>query len=90
MPSDRLIGDLNKGWLVTQATLVLEHGGGGSLVPRNKFILYLINYCNKTMRNGQPISSDPIVQDILVQLYMEYQVSRLWGLRNFVIRGEFL
>jgi 3-oxocholest-4-en-26-oyl-CoA dehydrogenase alpha subunit len=84
-PADRLIGELNKGWLVTQATLVLEHGGGGSLVPRNKFILDLINYCKKTMRNGQPISSDPMVQDILVQLYMEYQVSRLWGLRNFAM-----
>jgi alkylation response protein AidB-like acyl-CoA dehydrogenase len=84
-PADRLIGEENKGWLVTQATLALEHGGGGALVPRNTLSLKLINYCKKQRRNGKPISSNPIIQDILVQLYIEYQVGRLWGLRNYAM-----
>jgi len=84
-PADCLIGEANKGWLVTQATLALEHGGGGVLVPRDTLILKLIDYCRRTRRNGQPISKDPGIQDLLVQLYMEYQVGRLWGLRNFAM-----
>ena len=84
-PADCLIGEENKGWLVTQATLAAEHGGGGAVVPRNTLVLRFIDYCKKTQLNGQPISKDPRVQDILVQLYTEYQVGRLWGLRNFAM-----
>src|SRR3990172_467361 len=84
-PADRLIGVENKGWLVTQATLALEHGGGGAVVPRNRRVLHIIDYCKKTLRNGQPISRDPRIRDILVQLYIEYQVGRLWGMRNFAM-----
>jgi len=84
-PADCLIGEENKGWLVTQATLALEHGGGGALIPGNTLALKVIDYCKKTRRNGKPISKDPIIQDILVQFYIEYQVGRLWGLRNFAM-----
>ena len=84
-PADCLIGEENKGWLVTQATLAAEHGGGGAVVPRDRRILHIIDYCKKTLRNGRPISNDPMVQDILVQLYIGYHVERLWGLRNFAM-----
>lgn len=84
-PADCLIGELNKGWMVMQATLALEHGGGGALIPRGRFMPELINYCKKTLRNGQPISKDPIIQDTLVQLYIESNVARLWGLRNYAM-----
>lgn len=85
-PADRLIGEENKGWLVTQATLAAEHGGGGVVAPRlSSLTLRFIDYCKETKRNGQPISRDPRIQDILVKLYIEDQVSRLWGLRNFAM-----
>jgi hypothetical protein len=84
-PADCLIGQENKGWMVMQATLALEHGGGGALVPRNTFVWDFLNYCKKTMRNGQPISRDPVIQDLLVQLYIESNVQRLWGLRNYAM-----
>lgn len=85
-PADRLIGEENKGWLVTQATLAAEHGGGGVVIPhRSSLTLRFIDYCKNTLRNGKPISKDPRVQDILVQLYIEDRVTRLWGLRNFAM-----
>lgn len=85
-PADCLIGEENKGWLVTQATLAAEHGGGGVIASRrSSLVLRFIDYCKKTQRNGQPISKAPGVQDILVQLYIEDRVSRLWGLRNFAM-----
>jgi len=85
-PADRLIGEENKGWLVTQATLAAEHGGGGVVATRlSSLTLRFIDYCKETKRNGQPISRDLMVQDLLVKLYIEDQVSRLWGLRNFAM-----
>jgi len=85
-PVDCLIGEENKGWLVTQATLAAEHGGGGVVIARGSSLtLRVIDYCKNTLRNGKPISKDPRVQDILVQLYIEDKVSRLWGLRNFAM-----
>ncbi len=84
--ADCLIGEENKGWLVTQATLAAEHGGGGVIVTRGSSLTTrVIDYCKKTLRNGKPISKDPVVQDTLVQLYIEDKVSRLWGVRNFAM-----
>jgi alkylation response protein AidB-like acyl-CoA dehydrogenase len=82
-PAERLIGGKNKGWQVSQATLGVERGGEGSAVPRSTFIDRLIDYCKKTQRKGKPLSSDPVLQDLLIELYIEDNVSRLWGLRNF-------
>jgi alkylation response protein AidB-like acyl-CoA dehydrogenase len=84
-PADHLVGIENKGWLVTQSTLDAEHGGGGAVVPRSTLILRIIEHCKTIMRNGRPISSDPLIKDQLVKLYSEYQVGRLWGLRNFAM-----
>ena len=78
-PADCLIGEENKGWLVSQATLAAEHGGGGAVVPRDKLILHLIDYCKTAKRRGKLIKDDPRYRDLLIQLYIEYQVGRLWG-----------
>ncbi|MBI4296217.1 MAG: acyl-CoA dehydrogenase family protein [Chloroflexi bacterium] len=84
-PADRRIGQEGKGWQVAQATLAVERGGAGSVAPRNTFILKIVDYCKNTMRNGQPLSQDPFIQDLLVELYIEYHVGRLWGLRNYAM-----
>jgi alkylation response protein AidB-like acyl-CoA dehydrogenase len=85
-PAECLIGEENKGWLVTQATLAVEHGGRGVIVAReDSLTIRFIEYCKQTLRNGKPISKDPLVRDTLVQLYIEDKVARLWGLRNFAM-----
>ena len=82
-PVDCLIGKETDGWQVREATLFAEHGGLGVVAPvKETVITMLIDYCKKTLRNGQPISRDPFIQDVLVSLYTEDQVNRLWGLRN--------
>ena len=58
-PADCLIGEENKGWLVTQATLALEHGGGGALVPRNTLALKVIDYCKKTAAQWPTLKQRP-------------------------------
>jgi alkylation response protein AidB-like acyl-CoA dehydrogenase len=82
-PADRLIGDKTMGWQVSQATLGVERGGEGAAVPRSLFVKKIIDHCKITTRNGQPLSQDPVIRDLLVKLYIEYNVQRVWGLRNF-------
>ncbi len=84
-PADRLIGVRGKGWQVSQATLGVERGGEGSVIPRSWLVLKIIDYCKKTTRNGRPLSEDPAIKDLLIELYIEYNVGRLWGLRNYAM-----
>ena len=84
-PADRLIGAPGKGWQVSQATLSVERGGEGMVVSRTSFIDKVIDYCKKNKRNGRPISSDPAIQDMLVEMHIEHSISRLWGLRNYAM-----
>jgi alkylation response protein AidB-like acyl-CoA dehydrogenase len=83
-PADRLIGARGKGWQVSQATLSVERGGEGMVVSRTSFISKIIDYCKKNNRNGQPLSCDPAIQDMLVEMYIEH-VSPAWGLRNYAM-----
>jgi alkylation response protein AidB-like acyl-CoA dehydrogenase len=82
-PANRLIGDKTMGWQVSQATLGVERGGEGAAVPRSLFVKKIIDHCKITTHNGQPLSQDPVIRDLLVKLYIEYNVQRVWGLRNF-------
>jgi alkylation response protein AidB-like acyl-CoA dehydrogenase len=84
-PADRLIGAKTQGWQVSQATLGVERGGEGAAIPWNSFMLRLVDYCKNTTHNGQPLSKDPLIQDLLVEIYTEYHLERLWGLRAFAM-----
>jgi alkylation response protein AidB-like acyl-CoA dehydrogenase len=84
-PADCLVGEEGEGWQVVTGTLAAEHGGGGALIPRNTWVLRIIDYCKNTKRNGKPLSKDPRIKELLVSLYTEYQVGKLWGLRNFAM-----
>lgn len=82
VPATNLIGGENNGWRVASTHLELEHGGGGA-IRRNTLIERLINYCKETKRNGQPISKDPDVRSHIVEAFIESEISRLLGQRNY-------
>ncbi len=86
VPASCRIGPENEGWRVANSTLEVEHGGGGSLVGRDRYLRKLIDYCKTTMRNGKPLSKDERVQQILADLYIKAEVGRLWGARNYWMR----
>ncbi|MFC1965892.1 acyl-CoA dehydrogenase family protein [Chloroflexota bacterium] len=82
VPAFNLIGGENQGWKVAQASLELQHGGGGR-ITRLKLVDHLFDYCRNAKRNGKPLSKDPHVRDLLVEVYTEAEILRLFGLRNF-------
>lgn len=82
VPAFNLVGGENQGWRVAGTHLALEHGGRGSLV-RMALVDKLLDYCKNTQRDGRPLSKDPDVRDLLVDVYIEAEILRLLGLRNF-------
>ncbi|MBI4498489.1 MAG: acyl-CoA dehydrogenase family protein [Chloroflexi bacterium] len=83
VPKENLIGGKGKGWWVAQTTLELEHGGGGRVTPRNRLVDQFLKYAKSAKLNGQVISADSRKQEILVDAYIQANVIRLLGLRNY-------
>ena len=58
-----------------------------SAVRTDELLEYVMTYARETTRGGRPLSEDPDVRDLLVDLYVESQVTRLLHLRNFAYRA---
>ena len=82
VPAFNLVGGENQGWRAAGTHLEVEHGGGGALT-RNRLLERLFKYCKETKRNGKPLSKDPDVRDLLADIYIESEITRLLGRRNF-------
>jgi len=84
IPAKYLIGGPEaRGWDVLQASLRSEHGGGGNVVPPVPLVAKVIKYCKEHYRNGKPISSDPDVQKILVDLWIEAKKEYMYTLATY-------
>lgn len=82
VPAFNLIGGENNGWKVATTHLELEHGSGGS-IRRNRVVENLFDLAKQLKRDGKPLSQDPEVQELLVDAFVEAEISRLFGLRNY-------
>ena len=87
LPVSQRIGGETNGWQVSQTTMDVEHGGEigglGRLGQRDRLVDRLIAYCKETKRNGQPLSKDPDIQRTLVDVYIDSEVERILGMRNW-------
>lgn len=82
VPAFNLIGGENNGWQVATTHLELEHGSGGT-IRRNRLVERLFAEARTLQRRGKPLSSDPEVQDTLVDVFVQSEIARLFGLRNY-------
>ena len=82
VPAFNLIGGENNGWKVANTHLEYEHGGAGAL--RKIYVLdEFFDYCKTAEFNGKPLSKDPDLRDLLSEMWADYQIDRLLGLRTF-------
>jgi alkylation response protein AidB-like acyl-CoA dehydrogenase len=82
VPTFCLVGGENNGWSVASTHLELEHGGGGR-IGRNRLWERLLAYCRETTLNGKSLTQDPDVRDLLADIYIKGEITRLFGLRNY-------
>lgn len=68
VPRKNLVGKLNEGWLVANATLFHERNMLGAATGSKQRFNRLLALAKKTMRNGRPLSQDPVFRQRLVDL----------------------
>jgi len=85
VPAFNLVGGENKGWKVASTHLEVEHGGGGRVAGRNPLWERLSSYCKTSNLDGDAISSSQDARDTLVEEFVDMEVSRLFGTRNFFL-----
>ncbi len=85
VPAFNLIGGENRGWQVATTHLELEHGSGGT-IRRNRLVDRLFEYASALRSDGRPLSDDHEIKDLLVDVFVEAEISRLFGLRNYWMR----
>ena len=82
VPSVNLVGGENNGWKVATTHLELEHGGGGH-VGADKLFPRVVDHCRTHLRDGRPTIQDQDARDLLMDYFMESDVQRLFGVRNY-------
>ena len=83
VPGDHLIGDANQGWQVSQTTLEIEHGGRGVAFPRDEALENILQYAAETERDGETLDSDPVLQQVAMDAYIDSRINTLLNQRNY-------
>src|SRR5512139_1091293 len=68
VPRQSLIGELNQGWLVANATLLHERNMLGSTIRTQQMFNGVLRLARQTQRSGQPASEDPVLRQRLADL----------------------
>ncbi len=76
VPACDLIGAENEGWALTRQTMNFERSNVGGFVEGKRSLEELIDYMNKTRRNGRLLSKDPIYRQQVAQLYAAHEVGQ--------------
>jgi len=92
VPVENVIGGINNGWHVAITTLMHERGTLAIAVQvRFKMLLdTLLAKAKKTVRNGRPVTEDPVIRQKLAQAYMDVELLKLNGYRSItkMLKGE--
>lgn len=85
-----MVGQKNGGWYISMGTLEFERSNSSSAIQSLNSITSLIELVQKTERNGQPLSKDPLTRQKLAQFYIEANVGKYIGLRALTrqLRGQ--
>ncbi|MBI2855361.1 MAG: acyl-CoA dehydrogenase [Chloroflexi bacterium] len=81
VPASCRIGKEGDGWRAFAGPRL--SGGAAMLHDSDRWLERLIDYCKRTRRNGQPLSKDPQIQELLTQTYIEHHALRALRLRSF-------
>ena len=84
VPAHCLIGGENNGWRVASTHLELEHGGGGN-VRASRIWGHLLDYCRTHNLDGAPLTEHPEVRALLTDIFVDVEITRLFGLRNYYL-----
>jgi alkylation response protein AidB-like acyl-CoA dehydrogenase len=82
VPRENLIGHLNDGWTVANATLFHERNMLSSTTRTQMLFDGLVRRARLTKKNGKPASADPVVRQRLAELAIQVETRRLEAYRQ--------
>jgi alkylation response protein AidB-like acyl-CoA dehydrogenase len=90
VPRTNLVGQLNNGWQVANATLAHERNMLGSTVRTQQTFQKLVRLAQTQRRNGAPASADPVVRQRLADLALRVETMKLEAYRQLTdtLRGR--
>jgi alkylation response protein AidB-like acyl-CoA dehydrogenase len=90
VPRENLVGELNQGWMVANATLFHERNMLGSTTRTQLMMQNLIRLARTHQRYGKPAAEDPIMRQKLSDLLTRVEAMKYHSLRQLtdVINGR--
>jgi alkylation response protein AidB-like acyl-CoA dehydrogenase len=90
VPRENLVGGLNNGWQVANATLAHERNMLGSTTRTQQILQNLLRLARTHGRAGRPASADPVVRQRLAGLATRVETMRLEAYRQLTdaLRGR--
>jgi len=82
VPRKNLVGELNQGWIVANATLAHERNMLGSTTRTQQMFHGLLRLAQGRQRYGRPASEDPIVRQRLADLMIRVETMKYHSLRQ--------
>ena len=77
VPKQNLVGELNRGWYVGAALLDFERSGVDNPARARRVLEDLVAFCKENIRNGCPLSEDPLIRSRLANMAVEIDACRL-------------
>jgi alkylation response protein AidB-like acyl-CoA dehydrogenase len=90
VPRRNLVGKLNEGWIVANATLFHERNMLGASTGSQQLFNRLLELARSIKRDGRPLAQDPVYRQRLVDLQIRVEAMRLHFYRQLTdqIRGR--
>ena len=90
VPRANLVGGLNNGWQVANATLAHERNMLGATMRTQQSFERLLRLARSERRNGRPASADPVIRQRLADLALRVEAMRLEAYRQLTdaLRGR--
>ena len=82
VPRKNLVGKLNEGWLVANATLFHERNMLGAASGSEQRFIRLLALAKTIKRNGRPLTEDPVFRQRLADLEIRVEAMRYHSLRQ--------
>ena len=81
VPKGNMVGEKNRGWYVTLATMNFERSGMGRFAEVRHLVEELVQYCKETRRHSGTLADDPRIRHQVAQLMIEIEAGRALAYR---------
>jgi alkylation response protein AidB-like acyl-CoA dehydrogenase len=82
VPRTNLVGELNQGWMVANATLAHERNMLGSTTNTQQMFAGVLNLARRCQRSGRPAAADPVIRQKLADLLIRVEAMQYHSYRQ--------